>query len=526
MSVTAAGRGTAFLRAEWPSGDAPLVVRLEAAHATLTGRVRWADGGGPVAAELRAHRYSDDAGAVFYTEADANGAFALALPPGTYLLLPVVEGGVPSPVEVDADHDRSVDFDLVRAGPVPDAVVAWIRGAARPLSSLDPGFPPDDLVRLAPVFAGARIVGVGEPTHGSREPICFWTRLFEHLAQEEGFTILALETTFMGGLAADRYVQGGPGSARQAAYDLKLFSQEAVDLLDWLRRTNELRAGRPRLHVAGVDLNPPAPAARLALEALDRADPAAASALRADLGVLTDERTQFDLSGLSEERRAAVRRGAESLRTALQERERGRVAEPGEDWGLAVQCARNVERSVEMQLAPGSAASVAARDLAMAENAAWLLERHGGNLLLGAHNGHVAVKDGWMGRFLRDRWGRGYRALGFVFDRGSFRATEYAFGRAPRGWGNTTVFEVGPTPVGSLANALAQAGLPMAVVDLGALPAEGPVRDWFRYGRASWYVGAGFFARFAPAFLKPVVAPQAFDALVFVERTTAATPLP
>jgi erythromycin esterase len=180
--------------------------------------------------------------------------------------------------------------------------------------------------------------------------------------------------------------------------------------------------------------------------------------------------------------------------------------------------------NVEMQLAPDLATSVATRDQAMAESVAWLLERHGARsrLLLAAHNGHIAVQDGFLGHFLRDRWGRGYRAVCLVFDRGRFRATEYAFGRG----GTHRAFEVGPTLEGGLGNALARAGTSIGIVDLRGLPAEGPARDWFRYGRAAWSIGAGFFPRFAPAFLMPVVAPEAYDALVFGERITPTTALP
>ena len=65
---------------------------------------------------------------------------------------------------------------------VPDAVVAWVRAHAVPLAGADPALPTDDLGALAPVFGDARVVGVGEGTHGTREFFQFRDRLVRWLA--------------------------------------------------------------------------------------------------------------------------------------------------------------------------------------------------------------------------------------------------------------------------------------------------------------------------------------------------------
>src|SRR4051812_41044657 len=76
------------------------------------------------------------------------------------------------------------------------AVVAWIRETAVPLRTLNAGSGFDDLARLKPVLMNARIVGLGESTHGTSEFQRVKHRLVEFLVKEMGYTAFAIEASY------------------------------------------------------------------------------------------------------------------------------------------------------------------------------------------------------------------------------------------------------------------------------------------------------------------------------------------
>jgi erythromycin esterase-like protein len=188
------------------------------------------------------------------------------------------------------------------------------------------------------------------------------------------------------------------------------------------------------------------------------------------------------------------------------------------EW--AVQNARVVLQGVEMR------AGEVSRDRSMADNVKWILDNNpGAKIVLWAHNGHVAAggSRGYepMGASLRETYGDRMVVFGFAFNEGSFQAVEMPF-PSKRG---LREFTVGPAPEGSLDAALAAAGLRIAAVDLRGLPKEGPVARWFGEPRVTRSIGAGYGDQFAANFLDMQVAPKNYDAILFVEKTTAARPL-
>ena len=188
------------------------------------------------------------------------------------------------------------------------------------------------------------------------------------------------------------------------------------------------------------------------------------------------------------------------------------------EWGI--QNARVVLQSMQMR------ANEVSRDQSMADNIKWILDHNpGAKIVLWAHNGHVStVGEGGfdpMGAALRKMFGNQMVVFGFAFNQGSFQAMEMPF--SPKS--GLRAFNVVPAPEGSLDAMLASAGLQIAAIDLRALPKEGQVANWFSEPRATKSIGAGYGEQFAANFLVKQVTPKIYDALLFVEKTTAARPL-
>lgn len=189
------------------------------------------------------------------------------------------------------------------------------------------------------------------------------------------------------------------------------------------------------------------------------------------------------------------------------------------EW--AIQNARVVLQSLQMRT------NEVSRDRSMADNVKWILDNNPeAKIVLWAHNGHVAAENRRdyepMGASLRKMFGDRMVVFGFAFNQGSFQAVEMPF-PSKRGLRN---FTVEPAPAGSLDAMLAATGLPIAAIDLRRLPRQGPATRWFGEPRATRSIGAGYGEQFAANFLDMQVAPKSYDALLFVEKTTAAKPLP
>jgi hypothetical protein len=181
------------------------------------------------------------------------------------------------------------------------------------------------------------------------------------------------------------------------------------------------------------------------------------------------------------------------------------------DW--AVQNARVVLQCMQMR------ANTVSRDTSMAENVKWILDHSpGARMVVWAHNGHVTTSamGGFqpMGASLRSALGDRMVAFGFAFNQGSFQAVEQGKGLRS--------FTVGPSPEGSLDATLAAAGIPLFALDLRQVPASGPAADWLRQPHPAHSIGAVYSEGAAAQYLNRLDAIKSFDALLFVEKTTAA----
>ena len=178
------------------------------------------------------------------------------------------------------------------------------------------------------------------------------------------------------------------------------------------------------------------------------------------------------------------------------------------EW--AIQNARVVLQCMQMR------ANQVTRDASMAANVKWILDHSpGAKIVLWAHNGHVMTAGNWsMGSALRGMYGDQMVVFGFSFNQGSFQAVSQQSGLKD--------FTVPPAPAGSLDATLAASGIPLFALDLRAAPKTGPAAEWLHAAHATRSIGAVYPEDSPYAMIANQVAPEAFDALLFVEKTTAA----
>ena len=78
---------------------------------------------------------------------------------------------------------------------------------------------------------------------------------------------------------------------------------------------------------------------------------------------------------------------------------------------------------------------------------------------------------------------------------------------------------------GSLDATLASAGLPIIALDLRKQPNQPAVNDWLKAAHQTRSIGALFSNEQAADYFVSAAAPDMFNVLLFIEKTTAARPI-
>src|SRR2546421_5235103 len=125
---------------------------------------------------------------------------------------------------------------------VPSEVTSWFKSAAIPLDSTSPESGWDDLRRMESTIGNARIVAMGEATHGTHEFFQLKHRMLEFLVERMGFTVFGIEANWPESLAVNDYVLNGNGDPAKALAGLYFWTwntEEVLDMIRWMRRYNQ-----------------------------------------------------------------------------------------------------------------------------------------------------------------------------------------------------------------------------------------------------------------------------------------------
>ncbi|HYH05801.1 MAG TPA: erythromycin esterase family protein [Thermoanaerobaculia bacterium] len=385
------------------------------------------------------------------------------------------------------------------------AVTKWLREQAMAF---------DDLAPLANTLRDARVVGLGEATHGSHEIFTVKQRLIEHLVTKLGFRMIAFEGTASGAAAINAYIQGGDDrAAMNAALDSIWITSnsEVRALVEWLRTHNASTTDR----VTFVGLDPQGSASAIATL---RAFPIE-ERVRPLLEIVRteDEKSnRFERTNITPEQV----QGLEHLIAWLVAREGELVRRTSSrDYAAALDAARLLVQFAQFN---SSLPDAMTRDAAMAENFFRAMQRQPGTrAIVWAHNAHISTSDRSsykpLGTLLRNAYGNGYYAIATSFERGAFLAQ--VPGSTPP---DVRAFTVPAAPRGTIDAVLAAMNLPLAFVDLRK-PAPPVVAEWLGQPRRMHWIGALYADTFTEAQrFQPFVVNRDFDGVAFIATTSAA----
>jgi protein-L-isoaspartate(D-aspartate) O-methyltransferase len=299
-----------------------------------------------------------------------------------------------------------------------------------------------DLASLMQRIGSARVVLLGEATHGTSEFYRMRARITRELIVEKGFQFVAIEADWPDAARVDHYVRHFqyPPSEWTAFARFPTWmwrNSEVREFVSWLRKHNGTVEKNERVAFHGLDLYSLYDSIRSVLNYLDEVDPQSAKVARERYGCLTPwqrDPATYGHAALTGSYPTCEPEVARALTDLLAKR-RAYAEHDGERFLDAEQNARlvaNAERYYRIMYY-GSRASWNLRDTHMFETLKNLLAFHGKNskAVVWAHNSHVgnagatemaARGEHNVGQLCREQFGDQAYLVGFGTNSGTVAA--------------------------------------------------------------------------------------------------------
>ena len=163
--------------------------------------------------------------------------------------------------------------------PPPDPVLVWLAANAHPFTGPHLSLPHTELEFLRELVGDARIVALGENTHGARDFFEMKARILRFLVEEMGFNTFAIEATWPEARRIDHYVRTGEGDPERLLSGLYFWTwntESVLEMIEWMREHNQA-GGDVGFH--GFDMQYPGMALHNVREYMRSVDPEALEAV-------------------------------------------------------------------------------------------------------------------------------------------------------------------------------------------------------------------------------------------------------
>ena len=413
-------------------------------------------------------------------------------------------------------------------------IVSAIAAFAEPFNSIAAA----DLDGLLERIGDAKVVLLGEASHGTSEFYRMRERISQELITRKGFRFVAIEGDWPDVARLDHYVRHFeyPPSDWTAFARFPTWmwrNTEVRSFVDWLHAHNAERAPQQRVAIYGLDLYSLYTSIGSVLKYLDEVDPDSAQIARQRYGCLTPwqaDPATYGHAALTGAYRTCESEVVQMLEDILH-KQSDYAAHDGERFMDAVQNARLVtdaERYYRIMYY-GSRASWNLRDNHMFETLKTLLNFHGtaAKAIVWAHNSHVgdaaatemSVRGEYnIGHLCREEFGHAAYSIGFGTHAGTVAAASE--------WdGPMEVKAVLPSRKQSYERLCHDTGRPQFMLPLRGRSA-GEVRNRLAEPRLERAIGVIYRpeTELASHYFQAVL-PVQFDEYIWFNQTRAVTPL-
>lgn len=304
--------------------------------------------------------------------------------------------------------------------------IDWLRGNINIFDTAEPITDYSDLEFLKEMIGDAKIVSLGEGTHGTKEFFKMKHRITKFLTEEMGFSVFAIEANMPEAEVVNDYVLNGNGDPRKALAGLYFWTwntQEVLDMIEWMREYN--KSGKGRIEFKGFDMQTPDIAIANTLDFLSRYDSAFYKIAQSKYTKIIRFSNEIRKSRsypdnyLSE---PFLESADEIYKHMLGNRNKYLSLSDEKEVDWILQNSRIVVQGIQAIMRGQQS-----RDESMAINTKWIMDNMEPEtkIVLWAHNGHVAKREaGWkpMGAHLNKMYGNKMIVFGFGFNKGEYTA--------------------------------------------------------------------------------------------------------
>jgi erythromycin esterase len=411
-----------------------------------------------------------------------------------------------------------------------NAIAEWLIENSVPLQHIEARNGFADLIPFKKILGNAKVVGLGETTHGTHEIFQLKHRLVEFLVVEMGFDVLAIEASYSACQAINDYILHGIGDCATVVtgqgyvvWDI----EEIVDLIEWLREHNRSLSDDKKVRFYGLDLCGNDWGRNVVLEFLRKIAPAKVTTARALFDAIAKEEAKWP-TFIDDNAKWSI----DSLLPQLQILMDDFIVHKADylnhishtEFDEAYQYVRVMQQWL---IQNGSEQHTnAKRSSFMAENLVYLVNHSPENakFVVWEHNDHVGkgyikTDEINMGLVLQHAYGDQYFAVGFEFGQGSFNTREIL---PDHRLGDLKEIKLDQASVNSLPWFLSRIGLGNLILNL-RFPIDNPSVDlWLQspivVHQVSWV------STETSKFYSQCRLLEKYDAIAYIENTTGACP--
>ncbi len=410
-----------------------------------------------------------------------------------------------------------------------------IAECAEPIARIDDA-PLDALLER---IGHARVVLLGEATHGTSEFYRMRTRITQELILRHGFRAVAVEADWPDAARIDRYVRAFPHRPSHwlpfTRFPTWMWrNEETAELIEWLRAFNSDVPAERKVSFSGLDLYSMYTSAYEVVRYLDRVDPVAAAAARDRYGRLTpwqDDPAGYGRAALRDRMKSCEKDVVAMLREMLAKR----IEYSAQDGDEFFDAARNAQVVAGAEryyrtMYYGHVDSWNLRDSHMFDTLRSLLAHRGDEtrLVVWEHNSHVgdagatemsARGEHNVGQLCRRHFGEDVYIVGF--------GTDHGYVAAAHEWDDPMErMRVRPARHDSYERLCHDSGVPAFVLHL-----RDPVRDDLVDELAAARLERAIGVVYRPdtelqSHYFEAILPAQFDDYIWFDETDAVSPLP
>ena len=362
----------------------------------------------------------------------------------------------------------------------------------------------------------ARIIALGEATHGNAEFQQLKLEVFKLMVEKYGVRAFALEGDYGGCATVNRYIHGGNGTAQEAAAAIGFTiyrTEQIAQLIAWMREYNATAGDGDDLCFYGFDMQ------NIDWNYYYLTKAAEAQGIDAsELTQLWDDETGTPSDACTVEQWATA---IKNIKQQLEQHEGTSAAVHHADILLQNYELGNAMNSIEQ--------GIALRDKYMADNVCWVLTQEAlrghNRIFISAHNGHIQRHNTYssagnaMGHLLADQFGDNYFAIGTDFYRSCCNLPK---GRDRVKRGTHTFYSHDP-----LAKAAKKCGYETCWLDFANIPDNSPLKQQAAAHIWMGSIGEGYtpLMLFLPTTYRVHVIPETiYDGIIFVANAHPTQP--